>query len=232
MRRRSGRGVLRFSAMWTVLLFLAAVESPVSFHREVAAVLAFACNRCHGDQGAAGGLDTRTYRSLLLGGTLGPAVIPGDVERSPLLVFVEGRRGREHRMPLGEAPLPASEIGVLRRWIAGGAQEDANAAQPVSLRTRRVRVRRGERLTIKAESPSRAYLEVLLTGSGGKRFLHREAAPTRGGRLSWTLQVERGWPRTIDVELRIAYADRYPAGSRLSVRVAERAPVTNHLPPR
>ena len=135
-------------------------------------------------------------------------------------------------MPLGEAPLPPSEIGVLRRWIAGGAQEDADAAQPVSLRTRHVRVRRGERLTIEAESPSRAYLEVLLTGSGGKRLLHREAAPSRGGRLSWTLQVERGWPRTIDVELRIAYADLYPAGSRLSVKVAERAPVTNHLPPR
>lgn len=208
-----------------VFLLLAAAQAPVSFHREVAPVLAFACNRCHGDQGTAGGLDTRSYRSLLGGGTLGPAVIAGDAERSLLLMFVEGRRGVEHRMPLGEAPLPASEIAALRRWIAGGAVEDADTKPAVSLRVARVRVRRGARIAIEAESPARAYLEVLLTGARGKRLLHREAAPVSEGKLSWTLEAERGWPRTIDVELRIRYAQRYPAGARLWVSVSPDGPL-------
>jgi hypothetical protein len=187
------------------LLFLA--MQAVSYQRDVAPVLAFHCHRCHGDESAAGGLDTRSLQSLLRGGNLGPAVVAGAPARGTLLEFLEGRRGPQRRMPLEAPPLPAAVIENVRTWIAQGAVEDP-ASPPFELRGE---TRRRDSIVIRITSPVKAYAE--LEAAGG---LYRGAAVIDGSH-EWKLRAPRSWPRRIKVVLRLRYAQGNPQGARLSI---------------
>jgi hypothetical protein len=189
--------------MIALLVALAAV----SYSREVAPILAFHCNRCHEGPG----LDTRSYAGLLRGGALGPAVIPGDPERSPLAQFVEGRRGEARRMPLGEPALAPQEVALLRRWVAEGAGEDEDTTPRYELKVGGLK--RG-RLEVRVWSPERAYLIVSVRDKKGRVLLERAAAGTES---QWRLEPERGWPGRVQVVLVVKYAAREPSGARLEV---------------
>jgi cytochrome c553 len=184
-------------------LFLGAV----SYSSDVAPLMAFRCSRCHGDQGTAGSLDTRTWAGLRQG------VTPGDPDASPVIEYVEGRRGAAHRMPLGEPPLSPREIAMLREWIAAGAPDDAASPPEYQLELPGVRFARGKRVRISAASPLPAYLVVELREREGGRLLHREAAA--GTRASWDLAPEKFWPRSVRILLRIAFAPAVPEGAAL-----------------
>src|SRR5438045_9037333 len=103
--------------------------SPVSFSREVAPIMAMYCNTCHGD---AGGLNTRSYREIILGGNLGKVILPGEPDGSLLIHFVDGRRGTAHRMPKGGRPLSSGEIESLRLWLDECQEGDTLSAQLAS----------------------------------------------------------------------------------------------------
>ena len=83
------------------------------------------CLGCHGDESAKikGGYDMRTRQGVFAGGdSEEPAVVPGELESSPLYLSVT--RGHEdwEPMPPKEADaLNGREIGWLRDWISGGA---------------------------------------------------------------------------------------------------------------
>lgn len=192
--------------MIALLLAMAAGPAPVSYSREVAPVLAFHCHRCHEGPG----LDTRSYAGLVRGGNLGPAVVPGDPERSPLVQFVEGRRGEARRMPLGAPPLEAEQVALIRRWVAEGSREDPDTAP--KYRVKLEGVRRG-RLEVEARSAVAAYLVVSVRD--GERILLERAVAGVSGR--WIVQPERGWPRRLTVVLTIAYAPAEPVGAMLTV---------------
>lgn len=194
-------------ALW---LSLAAGQAPVSYSREIAPLLAFHCHRCHDGSG----LDTRTYAGLVRGGNLGPAVVAGDPERSPLVQFVEGRRGEVRRMPLGGPPLDAAQVALIRRWVAEGAREDPDTTP--KYRVKLENVRRG-RLEIEARSPVAAYLAVAVR-EGDRVLWERGAAGLSG---SWTVEPERRWPRRMTVVLTIAYAASEPVGATLAVNGRE-----------
>src|SRR6266581_4370684 len=117
----------------------------VSYSRDIAPILAMHCNSCHGDSGSAGGLVTRTHADLM---KAVDAIVPGDPDRSQVVQFIEGRRGEEHRMPLGGAPLTAEQIARIRRWIAEGAREDAGAQHAPKLAIAKIRLRRTDPLRI------------------------------------------------------------------------------------
>src|SRR3989449_10017856 len=127
----------------------------VSYSRDIAPILAMHCNSCHGDSGSAGGLVTRTHADLM---KVGGAIVPGDPDRSQVVQFIEGRRGEEHRMPLGGAPLTAEQIAIIRRWIAEGAKADADSVVKYRLAISKVRIRKSEPLQIECSVPTRAYL--------------------------------------------------------------------------
>jgi hypothetical protein len=188
---------------------LAPPSNPAGYSRDVAPVLAMRCSRCHGDQGApSGGLDTRSWAGLK------DVVEPGDPDRSLLVEFIEGRRGPQHRMPLGEPPLPPTQIASIRRWIAEGAREDADTSPVVRRTAPAVRVHRGRPLQVVCRSPVDAYLVLLVIGRG--RVLHREAAPGREAR--WTILPAHNWPRHVTLDLEVRYASPEAAGATLEVR--------------
>jgi hypothetical protein len=69
--------------------------------------------------------------AVLRGGDAGPVVVAGDPESSELILAVRGE-GSGERMPLKRPPLVESEIEVLRRWIAAGAEvpDDETPSEP------------------------------------------------------------------------------------------------------
>ncbi len=199
---------------------LQAATPPVSYSRQVAPILALHCNGCHGD---AGGFRTRTYPDLMKGGNLGQSVVPGDANASLLVHFLDGRRGEEHRMPLGGRPLGAAEIAWIRRWIAEGAREDADTTDKYKLRLPGLR---SQPLRIRCRLPSQAYLVLTVAAQGTPGVLYSEVGSVKspkergdagspGEWIWWDLRPGRGWPRRITVELTVAYAERPPAGAEL-----------------
>ena len=78
-------------------------------------ILELRCLACHGPTTQMGGLNLSTREGALRGGGRGPALIPGDPEKSLLLT-----RLIKDEMPPG-APLPAAQKDALRAWIVEGA---------------------------------------------------------------------------------------------------------------
>src|SRR5438067_11047528 len=73
-------------------------EAETFFELQVRPVLAGTCFRCHGGAKVSGGLRVDSRAALLKGGDRGPALVPGDPERS-LLVRAVRHADDTLRMP-------------------------------------------------------------------------------------------------------------------------------------
>ncbi len=177
----------------------------VSYSRDIAPIFALHCNSCHGDSGTAGGLVTRTHADLM---RVGDAIIPGDPDGSKVVQYIEGRRGAEHRMPLGGAPLAAEQIALIRRWIAEGAKADEDPPAAHKFAIPKVRLRKREPLRIECTAQGPAYLILNVLSSGRVLYERRATAKTPGEPVTWTIWPERGWPATVAIELSLLYAAR------------------------
>jgi hypothetical protein len=187
----------------------------VSYSRDIAPILAMHCNRCHGDSGTAGGLVTRTHDDLM---KPGDAIVPGDPDRSQVVQFIEGRRGEEHRMPLGSAPLKGEQIALIRRWIAEGAKADAVAPVTHKVSISKIRIGRREPLRIEGFVPVPAYLIMNVIGGGRILFERRATVKSPREMVTWTVWPEKGWPGMVEVELSVLYAEIEPRKVGLRVK--------------
>src|SRR5204863_2143575 len=96
---------------------VAAADRGEWFETRIRPVLASNCFDCHGDVASAGlRLDSR--EAMLKGGRSGPAIVPGDPEKSLLIQAV--RQAGALKMPKG-GKLAASEIDALAQWVRDGA---------------------------------------------------------------------------------------------------------------
>ncbi len=90
---------------------------------KVQPLLAARCVECHGPQKAKHKLRLDSIDGILKGGAdLGPAVIAGKPDESPLIKVCLIKPGEEMAMPPKGAPLTAEEIAVLKEWIKAGAK--------------------------------------------------------------------------------------------------------------
>lgn len=85
------------------------------FEQSVGPILTRRCLECHSGAEPKGGLDLTRREKLLAGGETGPALVPGEVEKSLLW-----QRITADEMP-PKKPLSQAEKDVLRQWIAAGA---------------------------------------------------------------------------------------------------------------
>jgi hypothetical protein len=109
----------------------AAADEPLTFEQHVRPILRAYCLDCHGGaEKHAGGLDLRLKRFAVVGGKGGAAVVPGEPGKSPLV-----ERLKAGEMPPGEKKVPADQIAVIEKWIAGGARtrRDEPATLPPGL---------------------------------------------------------------------------------------------------
>ena len=104
--------------MLPALALMMAARDVQFFQQRVAPILARRCSGCHNAELKDGGISVFDRASLLKGGSRGPAVVPGDPERSVLVRAI--RHDSEPQMPPGPK-MPAGEIKTLIEWVRRGA---------------------------------------------------------------------------------------------------------------
>src|SRR5215204_2176994 len=97
----------------------APAQDATFFETRIRPLLAANCFACHGESAMAG-LRVDSRAALLRGGETGPAIVPGDPDKSALLKAVQHAEGFP-RMPRGRAKLPAGDIDAIAEWIRAGA---------------------------------------------------------------------------------------------------------------
>lgn len=99
------------------------VEPKKLNQHDVLPLVLLRCTTCHGARLKKGGVDLRTPTAMLKGGKNGPAVIPGDPDASLMMQRIESEAcpPRELLLKFFVKRPPASEVEILREWIAAGA---------------------------------------------------------------------------------------------------------------
>lgn len=111
-----------------ILACLGALQAQDFFETRIRPVLIANCYGCHAETKTSG-LRVDSREALLKGGNAGPAIIPGDPDRSLLIQAVSHTHER-YRMPLGKK-LASAEIEDLKTWVRAGATWPEHAAPTV-----------------------------------------------------------------------------------------------------
>ncbi len=136
----SMRSVLAtFFALASLLAFgvrpASAADSPaekVTYQDHALPLFRNACLGCHNPDKKKAGLDLSTYQGALAGGDNGPVINAGDPSGSRLFKVVT--HAEEPTMPPKKDKLPDKELDVIRKWIAGGALENASGKPALAAR--------------------------------------------------------------------------------------------------
>ncbi len=97
----------------------------VTFDDHVLPILREKCSSCHNQDKSRGGLVVMTYTALMAGGSSGEVVKPGDADNSRLFQLTAHKA--EPKMPPKSDRLPDAQLETLRKWIDGGALENAGS---------------------------------------------------------------------------------------------------------
>ncbi len=128
MTRPMARGIGCLLSAWAALAGAAAASAADSvadgvefFEAKVRPVLVARCYECHsaGAKKVRGGLRLDSRAKLLAGGDRGPAVVPGDPDKS-LLLEALGYKNPDLQMPK-DGKLPDAVIADLAAWVRMGA---------------------------------------------------------------------------------------------------------------
>jgi WD40 repeat protein len=104
----------------------------VSYYRDVRPILQEQCEGCHQPAKRSGEYVMTPFASLLKGGeSNSAAIVPGKPADSYLLNQITPAKGKAE-MPKGKSPLAATQIELIRRWIAEGAIDDTPASASVT----------------------------------------------------------------------------------------------------
>ncbi len=110
-------GVLT-AILWTAPL---RAQDDAFFERKIRPILAGTCFKCHGGERISAKLRVDSRPALLQGGRSGPAVVPGDPDRSLLVRVLRPAKDKDTpHMPPGKE-LPAEVAADFASWIKQGA---------------------------------------------------------------------------------------------------------------
>jgi hypothetical protein len=102
-----------------VLLIASNVSANEDFEKHIRPLLLKHCISCHGPDKQKAGLRLDSKSGWKTGGDSGPALLPGEPDKSLLIKAIRGEVGLE-RMPPKEK-LSEQEIALLTKWIKDGA---------------------------------------------------------------------------------------------------------------
>ena len=119
--KRYGLLALMLGAAFTVEAADAKKKEKVTFDDHVFPIMRNRCMKCHNSSDLKGGLDLGSFSAALRGGASGEILNSGDPEGSKF--FTVTTQAEEPTMPPNSGPIPAEEIEVIRKWIAGGMLE-------------------------------------------------------------------------------------------------------------
>ncbi len=168
-----------------------ALPAPIPDYAAVDAVFTAHCLDCHASKDPEGELVLEGFDSLMKGGEIGPAVVPGKSADSLLVRMIEGRfekEGRKKIMPPGKRKkLSAEEIATIKAWIDGGARRPAGPIVPKELVVPRIAPKGSPRNPIIALASSGAANAIAVA-----RYGEVELRSPVDLRLTRTLSGQRG----------------------------------------
>ncbi len=97
----------------------ASPEALAFFEAKVRPVLVEQCAKCHGAGKQSGGLRLDSRAAILEGGDVGPSVVAGDPDKSPLVLAI--RHQGDNKMPPKGASSPDPAADALAQWVRMGA---------------------------------------------------------------------------------------------------------------
>ncbi len=137
MFHRTLRWLLLFLAAFTSAGRCASTEELEFFEKNIRPLFVENCYKCHSAQSEKlkGGLRLDTREGLLKGGDSGPAIVPGDPEKSRLIKAV--RYGDKNlQMPPKDKKLSEGQVASLVAWVKMGAPDprvtDAPATETIA----------------------------------------------------------------------------------------------------
>src|SRR5262245_32152735 len=102
-------------------------QDPPSFAKQVKPFLARYCIECHNKEAMKGDLSLETVESMRKGGKSGPVLKSGNPDESRIVLLAEHKA--KPAMPPKKAKQPtATDVAVLRTWVAAGAKVDSTDA--------------------------------------------------------------------------------------------------------
>ncbi len=109
----------------------------VDFDSEIRPLLQERCIECHGEKKQKGELRLDAKSFALKGGHDGPAIVAGNIDKSPLYQRIIHRDEKERMPPKGD-PLTPAQIKAVETWISSGAVWPENAADKAALADKRL----------------------------------------------------------------------------------------------
>jgi hypothetical protein len=94
-------------------------DADTFFELRIRPILAGICFKCHGGNKVSHGLRVDSREALLKGGKSGPAIVPGNGEKSLLIQAI--RRSHETIKMPPDKPLPEAAVADFTRWVEQGA---------------------------------------------------------------------------------------------------------------
>jgi len=82
------------------------------------------CVECHGGQRSKAGYNFEGYDVLMRGGRKGPAVVPGEPDKSMVVRVLSGQ-GKRMPPPMYKHQPKPEDVEMLKAWIAAGAKDDS-----------------------------------------------------------------------------------------------------------
>jgi hypothetical protein len=113
----------------------AAAEPADFFESRIRPVLADTCFKCHGGEKTSHGLRVDSRAALLKGGDSGPALVPGEPDKS-LLIQAIRHTHEEIKMP-PKKKLPEATVADFVSWVRAGAFWPETAAKPSTFSAKR-----------------------------------------------------------------------------------------------
>ena len=102
-----------------------AKANEVSFYRDIRPILQEHCQGCHQPAKRGGEYVMTSFKELLKGGeSEAPAIVPGDLEESYLVLLITPDEEGHAEMPKEKPALPKADIEKITRWIKAGAKDD------------------------------------------------------------------------------------------------------------
>ncbi len=95
-----------------------------SFQKDIRQLFEAKCVRCHGEKVRKADLDLRTLDAVFKGGESGEVIVPGKPEKS--LLYEKVHSGE--MPPAKKDPFSESELALLQRWIAEGANDTSTGS--------------------------------------------------------------------------------------------------------
>lgn len=105
----------------------------VTFADHVLPIMREHCAACHNPDMAKSDLVVTTFAGIMQGGSSGAVIEPGDVDSSRLWALVSHQESPE--MPPMQAKLADAKLDMIKKWIEGGALENAGAKAAVKKKT-------------------------------------------------------------------------------------------------